>query len=214
MSRSIKVSGAAKNCYFLSYTPDVHAHLPFFPVTLSMDSQTGDRISFNLSEDRNALPQSLLQTVCSKLYVELLKTTTPEQGQHGEEGIAEKKQAANHAVFKIIFADKCGTYEGMRLEVICLMRRGGFIQSTDISEVLAGPDLSVRSIYEALGFRLDYRGRIWASPIDKGRFPWRHYQSPLMPYHGSQKALELAELWAPSSLHVPHSQNLDKDIGQ
>ncbi|KFG86095.1 hypothetical protein MANI_114246 [Metarhizium anisopliae] len=86
-----------------------------------MDSQTGDRISYNLSEDRNALPQSLLNTVCSKLYVELLKTTTPEQGQHGEEDIAEKKQAANHAVFKIIFADKWGNYEGMRLEVhVCL----------------------------------------------------------------------------------------------
>lgn len=111
------MSGAAKNCYFLSYTPDVHAHLPFFPVTITMDSKTGDRKGYNLSEKRSELPDTFLQTVCSELYVELLNTTRPEQGEQGEEGLAEKKQAANHAAFKIIFADECETFKGMRLEV-------------------------------------------------------------------------------------------------
>lgn len=114
-----------------------------------MDPQTGHRKGYNLSENRKALPQSFLQTVCSKLYVELLKTTTPEQGQHGEEGIAEKKQAANHAVFKIIFADKCETYEGMRLEVYVNFKYQSEGESIDGRQVIfqcgdfiASPSLS------------------------------------------------------------------------
>ncbi|KID95816.1 hypothetical protein MAJ_08212, partial [Metarhizium majus ARSEF 297] len=266
-----------------------------------MDPQTGERKGYNLSVKPSEVPDTFLQTVCSELYVELLNTTRPEQGEH-EEGLAEKKQAANHAAFKIIFADGYETSKGMRLEIylsneyesesgsidgrqvifewgdliarpfpssghsskslwtgslpidrswtvgavirllletkasrfqfvcinnkyfgcrdwitqaIYLMHKHGFIQSTEIAKVLAGPDLQVTSIYEALGLRFDYRGRISASPIDKGRFPDRiRHQSPLMPYQGSQRALELAELIARSPLHVSHGQNLDKDIGQ
>ncbi|KID84898.1 hypothetical protein MGU_07865 [Metarhizium guizhouense ARSEF 977] len=234
---------------------------------------------YNLTQNPFALPQRFMQVViCSQLYVEFLKTTS------GGEPIEEKKKAANHAVFKIVFAEKYDGYEGIRIDMtpndyyksgpdsidgspvkyqpgflrvnaakqtrpstmslctcrlsiepnwtvgrvirllldyraslfdfvdinygyfgcrdfvtqaIYLMHNHGFIQSTEIRAVLSGPALPITSIYDALGLRFDYRGRISACPIDKGRFTsLQRYQSPSMPYQGSQRALELAHLIA------------------
>ncbi|KAG8411868.1 hypothetical protein J3458_015163 [Metarhizium acridum] len=232
---------------------------------------------YNLTENPFVLPQKFLEgTVCSKLWVEFLRTTT------GGEPIEEKKQAANHAVFKIVFADAYNEYGGMRLEMavdnnyksksdsvdgqlvkfqsgflrvnptsnsgpssktlstsslpiepnwtvgrviglllqyrasrfdfvildnqyfgcrdfvtqaIYLMQTHGFIRTTEISTVISGPPLPVTSIFGALGLRFDYKGRISACPIDKGRFPsLQRYVLPSMPYKGSQSALELESI--------------------
>lgn len=96
-----------------------------------MDPQTGDRKGYNLSENFEEFPDEFLDTVCFGLFVELLNTTRPAQGQQDQQALAEKKQAANHAVFKIIFADECETYKGMRLEVYVSMEYASEEESID-----------------------------------------------------------------------------------
>ncbi|TWU78815.1 hypothetical protein ED733_007315 [Metarhizium rileyi] len=82
-----------------------------------------------------------------------------------------------------------------RAQAIHLLLSQGFIQSHNISRVLIGPALPSTSIYDALGLRFTHRGRVFACPIDKGRFTTyqRNLQSS-MPYEGSRRALQLAEL--------------------
>ncbi|KHO01886.1 uncharacterized protein MAM_00887 [Metarhizium album ARSEF 1941] len=67
---------------------------------------------YNLTENPYALPEKFMREAkCLHLFVEFLKTTTEQQP------VQEKKKAANHAVFKLVFEKNYEDFAGLRLEM-------------------------------------------------------------------------------------------------